>query len=372
MALTLKKRRALLSVCAGVFIIAAPVMIFYLTGYRLTSDFKIKKTGGIYVYSPQSGSKIFINNLYKESTGIIQSGIFIQNLTPGKYSIIVARDGFWPWQKTIDVKEELVSELRAILVPKDPEGKIILKGLFTDLYVSPYEKIIALTEKNSKNENYKLNFYLPEQNIFLNPDSDYSAELLTFEEIQRFKWEGNGIVILTDPKNEIIKISFDLDKQTFTAEKILNNKDFSFVPDEFKSSNFNLEKLKPLLESNMVKIIGRKKEIVWKDSKNNIWFDIDPQETQLPYFVYGEKNIKMPLKILNSKFPILNIDFFPERRDAIIAAINNGVFAIELDGRGGRIIQPIYKGKNPNFGIFKGEKTVYVLDEGNLSEIKLQ
>lgn len=81
--------------------------------------------------------------------------------------------------------------------------------------------------------------------------------------------------------------------------------------------------------------------------------------------------MKFPVLVFRSKFPIINIDFFPGRRDVIIAALSNGIYALELDRRGGQNLQPIYKGKNPDFAAFPGQKKVYILDDGNLISVEL-
>lgn len=369
--MTLKKRRVLLLISVVIFIIAAPVINLYLSGYRLTSDFKLTKTGGIYVHSPKSGAKVFLNNEFQEETGLIQSGVFMQNLKPGNYTVLVAKDGFWPWQKTIDVRGEHVSEIRAILISKEPEGKVLTKGSFLNINVSPYQKIIAITEKNSKGNTSKLNFYVPDKNTFLNPTNINTPEILNFTKISNFKWEENGVTLQLEPKNTLIKITFSLNNETYSSEKIKQD-NFSFVNSNLESSIFYANESQKLIDFNTAKITSGQKEIIWLgNSGKTIFYNYSPEEKELPYFIYNEKKIEMPLKIFNSKYPIENVDFFPGRRDAIIIAVNNGVYAMDLDGRGKRMMQPIYKGKKPTFGIFKGEDSVYILDDGNLSEITI-
>lgn len=373
--MTFRKRRILLLICVLVFLIITPLLNFYLAGYRITKGFKITKTGGMYIYAPESGVKIYINNELKKETGFIQNGFFIQNMKPEKYSIIVAKEGFWPWKKDLNVKEEIVTETRSFLIKKQPEGKTILQGLFFEVYASPSEKALALTVKNKKTGLYKINFYKPDNETFLNP-KNIQTQNIYFSKIIKTKWEENSFVILTD--KSLIRFILDLNTETFEAQKLKENdnivseykeKENIFKPqDDF--SIFKSREMKTFDYAN-AKISGRKKEIIWLDKiHNTIWFDVSKEENNLPYFIYQEEE-KLPFKIFSSKFQIKNIDFFPGRRDIIITAINNGVYALELDGRGGRMAQPIYKGKDPNFVLFKGEKKIYILDDGNLSYINL-
>lgn len=370
--MTLRKRRILLLISVVVFIIVAPIINLYILGFRINSKFKLTKTGGIYIYSPENGSKIFVNNKFEKETGFIQSGYFVQNLEPGKYSVLVAKEGFWPWQKNIEVKEELVSETRAFLIPKEPEGKTIIRGLFSNLFASPNQKVLLLIENNSKNgKNLKINFYAPEKNSFLNPSSLTSLKILSFGKIVKSKWTENGVIILTE--KSLINVSLNLDSLIYEAKlmdrKSADEKTLFAEPEEFvnfkSSGNKNFD-------FNLARLSQRKKELIyWDYNKNTIFFDFANDEKQLPYFIFGENNIKLPIKIFTFKYPITNIEFLSGRKDIIIVAVRNGIYAMELDGRGGRMIQPIYKGKEPNFATLKGEKKIYILDEGNLSEIKI-
>ena len=53
-------------------------------------------------------------------------------------------------------------------------------------------------------------------------------------------------------------------------------------------------------------------------------------------------------------------------------AVGNGIYAIEIDGRSGRLAYPIYKGKDPTFELLSGEKSIYVLDDESLIKIFLE
>lgn len=371
--MTLRKRRIWLLVCVFVFIIIAPVINLYISGYRLTSNLKIIKTGGIYIHSPENSAKIYLNGKYKKQIGIIQNGIFLQNLKPEKYTVLLGYEGFWPWEKKIEVKEEQVTELKPILISQNPKNEVILRGSFIKLYYSPFQKILAFAEKNKKGL-YKINFYLPQENLFLNPQNSTSLVSIVFKNPPRLLWDKNSAVLISDPsfkKEPSIKVIFNLDSQNFEAKKISKSEETEILTmsDDFK--NFKSSEIKNF-DFYFAKMTAKKKEMIWFDNfKNVIWFDININESELPYFMYNEKKIIPPLKIMDSRFIISNIDFFPGRRDVIIASISNGVYAAELDGRGGRLFQPIYKGKHPDFAIFKGEKIIYILDDGNLLRVEL-
>jgi hypothetical protein len=126
--MTIKKRRNYFYILLVIFLVLIPIIMFYTSGYRI-KNFKLVETGGIYIYSPVSGSIIYLNNKKKKNTNILRKDLFIQNLKPNTYNILVAKDGYWPWAKEVNVEEKHVSEAIAFLVPKEPDGEVIPKTI---------------------------------------------------------------------------------------------------------------------------------------------------------------------------------------------------------------------------------------------------
>ncbi|MCK6462218.1 MAG: PEGA domain-containing protein [Candidatus Pacebacteria bacterium] len=92
-----------------------------------------------------------------------------------------------------------------------------------------------------------------------------------------------------------------------------------------------------------------------------------------PYFICGDAGSCQKITpVFNSKFQIKTFDFYPGRNDVAIVAVEDGVYALEIDGRGGRMLQPIYKGNNPMALAAGDEPLVYILDDNFLLEINLR
>jgi len=137
----------------------------YTDGYRINGKFEIVETGGIYVYSPQAGSEIFINNKKQDKTTIFNKDFFVQNLKPGTYKILIAKEGFWPWAKEVEVHERHVTEAIAFLIPKEPDWEIVpeyttntdaTNSTTTEAKKEPnteYKKILAMFEERDNNKN---------------------------------------------------------------------------------------------------------------------------------------------------------------------------------------------------------------------------
>lgn len=259
--------------CVLLFLISLPPILFYTLGYRLSADLRFYKTGGLYVSSPLTGSKIFVNNKEKKETNIFQGGLFLQSLKPGQYSVLVAKDGYWPWQKNLTIKEQFVTEARAFLLPKDTKGKVILRENYSPLEISKYDEILVNLKATT---------------------TEYTR----------------------------------------------------FTPNQ-------------------------KEKLWWDPQKNEIWVRWLGEKQSLPYFFCDDLVCQEEKLILRSVFLIRNVDFYPKRRDVILVAVQNSIYALEIDGRGGRMLQPIYKGKDPVFITYKNENLIYILDEDNLIEVKL-
>lgn len=291
--MNLKKRRIILAICVLAFLLAVPAILLYTDGYRIDSTFHLYKTGGLYVSSPINGSTIFVNNIEKKQTNILQSGLFLQSLKPGKYAVLIAKDGYWPWLKNLEVKEEMVTEARAMLVPKEPEAKILLRENYSPLEIPDYDEILKTLKKiNEKLETDKKKKSIPEGEI----------------------------------------------------------------------------------EKNYTRLTTNEKEKIWWNPKENkLWAEWEGEQDSIPYFFCDDKSCAGKTLILDSKYEIRNADFYPKRKDVVIVAVQNGIFAIEIDSRGGRLLQPIYKGKNPIFTTNKNENAIYILEEENiLIKIKLE
>lgn len=286
--LTRAKRRTLFWLSVVIFLALVPVTVLYSLGYRFDRNFVLRKTGGLYIASDVSGSEIFINGELERRTNLLQSGVFVQNLAPKKYKILVAREGYLAWSKELQIFSSLVSEARALLVPAEVNGKIILKGRF--LGVKASSDGLWLFERKGQRE--ILQFYDPESNILGATSSLPLPALLEKTDLRGY------------------------------AKAVWNEK--------------NLEL-----------------KVFWLRS------------APLPYYLQDKEEILLAGK------NVRNFEFFPKRRDALIAAFDNGVWAVELDGRGGRKNYPIYKGKEPDFALFPGSNILYILDDGNLIRVLL-
>jgi hypothetical protein len=112
------KKQLLVWVGILLFLTAGTVLaVLYARGYRLSfgqGEPKVSRTGILNVASSPKGAQVYINDHLSAAT---DDSI---NLTPGKYTIRVVKDGYSDWQKDVDIREEEVSAIEALLFPKAP------------------------------------------------------------------------------------------------------------------------------------------------------------------------------------------------------------------------------------------------------------
>lgn len=90
--------------------------IFWAKGYRPSLKEKsIKGTGLLVANSYPEGASVYLNDKLTTATDDTL------HLPPGEYRIKIVKDGFIPWEKTLKLESELVSQTNARLFPSVPD-----------------------------------------------------------------------------------------------------------------------------------------------------------------------------------------------------------------------------------------------------------
>ena len=112
------KRAVVFYLSAALFVFLLPIVLSYSLGYKIDyAALKIYKTGMIYVKSNPSGASIYINGKIHRDIAPAR----IEELKPGAYIIEVRRDGFYPWQKELVVRPNMVTEADDIVLFPIPQ-----------------------------------------------------------------------------------------------------------------------------------------------------------------------------------------------------------------------------------------------------------
>ncbi len=122
-------------------------------------------------------------------------------------------------------------------------------------------------------------------------------------------------------------------------------------------------------------IFSRRKVKIWLEN-NDIYAQWTGSNAAAPkYFcaesmVQKEKICTEPLMIFHSFVPITRIDFYPYRNDAVVLALDHGIYAVEIDSRVYQNFYPLYRGQQPDFRIDRNQ--MYIKDGNFLSLLKLE
>lgn len=158
-------KRILILVFAILFFLACPVIIFYSQGYRFDLETKkIVKSGAFYFRTQPESCEIYLDGKLKKKTDFLFGNAFIKNLLPKKYSIRIEKEGCFPWEKTLEVKEEFVTEAKNIvLFPKNLNFSLFLSDV-EDYFFSPDKKKVVL--KKPAKEGWILEVFDSERNTW--------------------------------------------------------------------------------------------------------------------------------------------------------------------------------------------------------------
>ena len=128
--MTRKFRRFIFLIFIVFFVVSSIIVILFAQGYRFDfNSLKIVKTGGIFIKTSTDGAKIYINDKYVESTsGILSHSTLISGLAPKNYNVFIYKENYYPWNKTVEIKNGIVTELNnIILFPLEPKKNKVVE-----------------------------------------------------------------------------------------------------------------------------------------------------------------------------------------------------------------------------------------------------
>ncbi len=116
----LAKHRVFFSVAIVLFVLIAGVgAIFWARGFKPNlRTGEIKRTGLIVASSTPTGASVYLNDRLTSATNTN-----IAFLDPGIYKVKIQKDGYSTWEKEVLVREDLATEIKALLFPLAPEIK---------------------------------------------------------------------------------------------------------------------------------------------------------------------------------------------------------------------------------------------------------
>lgn len=287
-----------------IFILLTSSISIYATGYQLNwrGQFRFNhllvKTGTLAIDSLPTGANIYINehletnfSLQKFKNNNLSTPAKIKNLSPGEYNIRLEKDGYWPWEKKLNILAEQTTYAENInLFKKDSllnifectcqeislspnrrylllkQGKkiidlknnqelvlnlngaidqeqwlnksnwILINSLLINLddnSIIDYQKIIGpeISQLYYDESNNRLYYEYKNSLNYFDPKNNTSQSLLNGEYYLSYVIKNNTLFYLTENNKKTILKSFDLNSHEITATELVYSPKYKFLND---------------------------------------------------------------------------------------------------------------------------------------------
>lgn len=353
-------------------LLVSAVLIFWARGFK--PDLKnrtIDRTGLIVATSIPTGAQVYLNDRLTSATDTN-----IVYLDPGTYKIRIQKDGYSVWQKDIEVKADLSTEIKALLFPTAPQiSPLTLTGASNPV-LSPDNTKIIYGVPGIRGGVFVLNlgegFFAIKQDpklILANQDGfDFSKAKFIFSPdskqaiaiFENGKDQNSANILVETDKNqqEIRDITGSLSTTLSDwQEDLIDRAQLKalLIPDEIKSSTAEAKQI----NSSQFTVNSKDKTVNSEPSTAN----------QLNYYpaglIFSPDEEKVLFKDKNSLFQVydlknhkkytipafsdlISLSWYPDSNHLVVAQ-NNQISIVEADGNNKMVI---YSGKFENSFVF--------------------
>jgi hypothetical protein len=239
--MSLKTRRILFILFILIFLTITPLVISYATGYKFVLGKKVlQKTGMLILDTEPEGAKIYLNEkpqqlffkkYYKKEESFITTPAKVKNLLPGEYNVKLELDGYWDWQKKLEIKPGMSTFAEDINLFKKNLPLLLVSGVVKQLSQSPDNKNFAIiTDKELSFINLETENIIKE----LIPDGS---------ELSFFSWSPNNKKIIIDStiyNLDNLSEKSSINNSTSLNIKWKNNDEIYYLPGQTNKSINNL------------------------------------------------------------------------------------------------------------------------------------
>ncbi|MDZ7799134.1 MAG: PEGA domain-containing protein [Patescibacteria group bacterium] len=309
--MTIKKRRIFYLALFLVFIILAPIIVLYATGYNFNiGQKKFTKTGFLALDSYPQNADIYIDNtITKEKTPEK-----FRYLSPRLYNIKIKKSGYTDWSKNLKILPNLSTFAeKIVLFLKKPLAENLLEENITQYKVSPNGEKIALVIK--KNDYQVLVIDLKNKNKKVIKKSIKSP-------ITQIEWIDNFLFLAgkNEEKNEYQIISTIYSEEINLSE--ISDKEFTKIEpykDNFYTLSENILYKIDLSNKKLTRV--SEKQVSDFTVKNNIYYIGKNNQEKNLYRLENDED-----KIIDNLNYKLNYRFISLKNNNFILASENNFF----------------------------------------------
>ncbi|MBZ9577784.1 WD40 repeat domain-containing protein [Patescibacteria group bacterium] len=212
--MTRRTRKILFLFLLILFLIAAPLTVFYSLGWRF--DWKTKRViqpGVFYFKVWPKNVQIYLDNELKEKTDFFFGSVLVENLLSKKYDVEIKKEGFHTWEKTLEIRKREVTEAKNIvLIPENPRFTVMTKET-KDFFFSPDGEKIILREEGDKKQGWALKLFELDKNVksHLIDEGDISKEKVQLFDL-KFSPNSKRVLLEVGVKEKLIYYLLEIDK----------------------------------------------------------------------------------------------------------------------------------------------------------------
>jgi len=235
-------RVAFLAVFILAFLIISPAIVLYTTGYRY--DFKngvAKKIGAISIDILPKNSMVYLNDKKID----LRVPIRLKNVEPGKYKIKITADGFYDWEKEVNVENQQTVYIKEIKLIKKSDPEKISDQVGKNIWLSPKNDYLLFTKVTTNTALYLRNLKDDSEKMLIkiDPEKTYSVDWSKnnkffivknndFSEFYLINTDGS-IINITKEKPGVNKTIWDNNSTLLISDK---QNIYSFNPDTKQST----------------------------------------------------------------------------------------------------------------------------------------
>jgi hypothetical protein len=117
-----------------------PLVWLYASGYKIGNGLKVQKTGILILDSEPEGARISLNGESQEyflgryirtRARYVTTPAKLKSLLPGEYAVRMELDGYWPWQKKLDVLPGQSTFAEDVILFKNELPLLVARGAFS-------------------------------------------------------------------------------------------------------------------------------------------------------------------------------------------------------------------------------------------------
>lgn len=356
-----KTRQRTFTLLLAIFIIALPFLYLYATGYRF--DFKkptqLISTGGLYLAVDRTGAEIYIDNELVRETRTFRKAFYAQNLDVGTHRVHVQKEGYHTWVKELPVSRHLVTEADAFNLPLIPQVRVISE--FQSATGASILRKPLLTA--STTQTIILATSTPTSTLIKNPEYATLISYFVAPTSSKKTSVKEPIPLSASPESHGTSTS-EVATTTITTNGVQlaqNGEDvyaswvgsFEEMPYYYCAEDF------PRYSTSSTSTLEAEQSV---PERENV---MGPQPVQTP----ATSTACVPTIRMDRKWQTVHhFDFFPGSTDLVLLALDDGVYAEEIDDRAWQNMQPVLIGKNLTMHVINGNLYIY---DGNVIYLML-